>query len=93
MLLCTILGALYEKKRTGEGQRLQIAVQDAVQHCIRLAFATQARKGGPVKRADDRTVSGGNPPCGIFTCKGGGSNDDVYVEHWKRQLQVVGRET
>ena len=42
---------------------------------------------------------GGNPLCGIFKCKGGGSNDYVYVytsranpEHWKRLLQVVGRE-
>jgi formyl-CoA transferase len=68
-------------------------------HYIRLAFATQARKGGPVKRVGDQTVSGGNPPCGIFKCKGGGSNDYVHVytsranpEHWKRLLQVVGRE-
>jgi formyl-CoA transferase len=100
MLLCiSILGALYEKKSTGKGQRLQIAMQDAMLHYIRLAFATQARKGGPVKRAGDQTVSGGNPPCGIFKCKGGGPNDYVYVytsranpEHWKRLLQVVGRE-
>src|SRR5256886_13478872 len=71
MLLCiSILGALYEKKSTGKGQRLQIAMQDAMLHYIRLAFATQARKGGPVQRAGDQTVSGGNPPCGIFKCKG-----------------------
>jgi crotonobetainyl-CoA:carnitine CoA-transferase CaiB-like acyl-CoA transferase len=100
MLLCiSILGALYEKKRTGKGQRVEVAMQDAMLHYIRLAFATQARKGGPVKRAGDQTVSGGNPPCGIFKCKGGGPNDYVYVytsranpEHWKRLLQVVGRE-
>jgi formyl-CoA transferase len=100
MLLCiSILGALYEKKSTGKGQRVQIAMQDAMLHYIRLAFATQARKGGPVQRAGDQTVSGGNPPCGIFKCKGGGPNDYVYVytsranpEHWKRLLQVVGRE-
>jgi crotonobetainyl-CoA:carnitine CoA-transferase CaiB-like acyl-CoA transferase len=78
---------------------LQIAMQDAMLHYIRLAFATQARKGGPVQRAGDQTVSGGNPPQGIFKTKGGGPNDYVYVytsranpEHWKRLLQVVGRE-
>jgi formyl-CoA transferase len=99
LLAISVLGALYEKKGTGKGQRLQIAMQDAMLHYIRLAFATQARKGGPVKRAGDQTVSGGNPPCGIFKCKGGGPNDYVYVytsranpEHWKRLLQVVGRE-
>jgi crotonobetainyl-CoA:carnitine CoA-transferase CaiB-like acyl-CoA transferase len=42
-------------------QRLQIAMQDAMLHYIRLAFARQARKGGPVKRAGDQTVSGGQP--------------------------------
>jgi crotonobetainyl-CoA:carnitine CoA-transferase CaiB-like acyl-CoA transferase len=68
-------------------------------HYIRLAFATQARKGGPIKRVGDQSVSGGNPPCGIVPCKGGGPNDYVYVytsrtnpEHWKRLLGVLGRE-
>ena len=99
LLAISILGALYEKKGTGKGQRVQVAMQDAMLQYIRLAFATQARKGGPVQRAGDRTISGGNPPCGIYPCKGGGPNDYVYVytsrtnpEHWKRLLGVFGRE-
>lgn len=99
LLAISILGALFEQKTTGKGQRLQIAMQDAMLHYIRLAFATQARKGGPIKRVGDQSVSGGNPPCGIFPCKGGGPNDYVYVytsrtnpEHWKRLLGVLGRE-
>jgi len=98
LLAISILGALYEKNRTGKGQRLQVAMQDAMLHYIRLAFATQARKGGPVPRVGDQSVSGGNPPQGIFRCKGGGPNDYIYVytsranpEHWKRLLQVIGR--
>jgi formyl-CoA transferase len=99
LLAISILGALYEQKNTGRGQRLQIAMQDAMLHYIRLAFATQARKGGPVKRVGDQSISGGNPPCGIYPCKGGGPNDYVYVytsrtnpEHWRRLLGVLGRE-
>ena len=99
LLAISVLGALYEQKSTGKGQRLQIAMQDAMLHYIRLAFATQARKGGPVQRVGDQSVSGGNPPQGIFPCKGGGPNDYIYVytsranpEHWKRLLQVIGRE-
>jgi formyl-CoA transferase len=99
LLAISILGALYEKKATGKGQRVQIAMQDAMLHYIRLAFATQARRGGPVQRAGDQTVSGGNPPCGIYPCQGGGPNDYVYVytsrtnpEHWKRLLTVLGHE-
>ena len=49
-------------------------------------------------RVGDQSVSGGNPPQGIFPCKGGGANDYIYVytsranpEHWKRRLQVIGR--
>jgi formyl-CoA transferase len=99
LLAISILAALLEKQRTGKGQRLHIAMQDAMLHYIRLAFATQARTGGPIMRAGAQTVSGGNPPCGIYPCKGGGPNDYVYVytsranpEHWKRLLQLVGRE-
>jgi formyl-CoA transferase len=98
LLAISVLGALYEKQNTGKGQRLQVAMQDAMLHYIRLAFATQARKGGPVPRVGDQSVSGGNPPQGIFPCKGGGPNDYIYVytsranpEHWKRLLQVIGR--
>ena len=75
---------------------IQLAMQDAMLQYIRLAFATQARRGGPVRRAGAQTVSGGNPPCGIFPTRGGGPNDYVYVytsrtnpEHWKRLLQVL----
>jgi crotonobetainyl-CoA:carnitine CoA-transferase CaiB-like acyl-CoA transferase len=99
LLAISVLGALYEKQRTGKGQRVQVAMQDAMLHYIRLAFSAQALRGGPVRRAGDQTVSGGNPPCGIFPCKGGGPNDYVYVytsrtnpEHWKRLLTVLGHE-
>ncbi|MBX9589005.1 MAG: CoA transferase [Hyphomonadaceae bacterium] len=98
LLAVSILGALYEKKTSGKGQRVQIAMQDAMLQYIRLAFAAQALRGGPVPRAGDRSISGGNPPCGIYPCRGGGPNDYVYVytsranpEHWKRLLGVLGR--
>ena len=99
LLAISILGALYEKKNTGKGQRVQVAMQDAMLQYIRLAFAAQALRGGPIVRAGDQSISGGNPPCGIYPCKGGGPNDYVYVytsranpEHWKRLLGVLGRE-
>jgi formyl-CoA transferase len=99
LLAISILGALYEKKSTGKGQRVEVAMQDAMLHYIRLAFSAQALRGGPVQRAGDRSVSGANPPCGIYPCNGGGPNDYVYVytsrtnpEHWKRLLAVLGHE-
>jgi crotonobetainyl-CoA:carnitine CoA-transferase CaiB-like acyl-CoA transferase len=99
LLAISILGALYRRKDTGEGEHLQVAMQDAMLHYIRIAFAAQYRTGKPAQRAADSSVSGANPPMGTFPCKGGGLNDYVYVftsranpEHWRRLLGVIGRE-
>ncbi|MGA3398557.1 MAG: CoA transferase [Acetobacteraceae bacterium] len=101
LLAISILGALYRRKDTGKGEHLQVAMQDAMLHYIRIAFAAQNR-GGNVQaagRAADSSVSGSNPPMGTFPCQGGGLNDYVYVftsranpEHWRRLLGVIGRE-
>src|SRR3984957_16431200 len=53
----TILGALYRRAATGEGHRLQVAMQDAMLHYMRTNFSTQARSGKAVER--DGTKSGG----------------------------------
>ena len=98
LLAISILGSLYEKARTGKGQRLQVAMQDAMLHYIRIAFSTQARTGMPAPRAGAKVLSGANPPVGIFPTKGGGPNDYCYIytsranpDHWKRLAQLVGR--
>ena len=46
----TILGALYRRAATGEGHRLQVAMQDAMLHYMRTNFSTQARSGKAVER-------------------------------------------
>jgi len=73
-------------------------MQDAMLHYIRIAFSTQARTGQAAGRAGAKTLSGANPPVGIYPCKPGGPNDWVYIytsrgnpEHWKRLSRVVGR--
>ena len=53
----TILGALRKRDKTGEGCRLQVAMQDAMLHYMRTNFSTQARTGKAVER--DGTRSGG----------------------------------
>ncbi|MFM9943007.1 MAG: CaiB/BaiF CoA transferase family protein [Hyphomicrobiaceae bacterium] len=98
LLAVSILGSLYEKSRTGKGQRLQVAMQDAMLHYIRIAFSTQARTGVAAGRAGAKTLSGANPPVGIYPCKGGGPNDYCYIytsranpDHWKRLCGLIGR--
>ena len=105
LLSISILGALYRRKATGQGDHLQVAMQDAMLHYMRIAFSYQSRTGKAAPRAADSSVSGGNPPMGTFPTKGigpsdgGGPNDYVYIytsranpEHWRRLLAVIGRE-
>lgn len=99
LLAISILGALFRRARTGQGDHLQVAMQDAMLHYLRIAFAVQAKTGKAAPRAADTSVTGGNPPMGTYPCLGGGPNDYVYVytsranpEHWRRLLGVIGRE-
>ena len=97
LMAISILGALYERKSTGQGRRLQIAMQDAMLHYIRIAFQQQAVTGKAAGRAGSRSVTGSPPPAGIFPCAPGGPNDWIYVfarqaDHWHNLLKAIGRE-
>src|SRR6201998_767117 len=95
----TILGALHKRARTGEGHRLQVAMQDAMLHYMRTNFATQARSGRAVERDGTHSGGGSNAPAGLYPCAPGGPNDYVWImtsranpEHWARLCKVMGRE-
>jgi crotonobetainyl-CoA:carnitine CoA-transferase CaiB-like acyl-CoA transferase len=101
LMAISVLGALYEKKATGKGRRLQLAMQDSVMHYIRTSFAVMSQGGNQkaAPRMGAQSTSGAPAPCGIYPCKPGGYNDYVYVfcsranlEHWNRLLKVIGRE-
>jgi crotonobetainyl-CoA:carnitine CoA-transferase CaiB-like acyl-CoA transferase len=98
LLAVSILGALYQRKSTGRGERLEVAMQDAMLHYIRVAFATTATTGQPAQRSGAKVLSGTNAPSGVYPCKPGGPNDYVYIftsranpAHWRRLLEVIGR--
>ncbi len=95
----TILAALRKRDKTGEGCRLQVAMQDAMMHYMRTNFATQARSGKAVERDGTRSGGGSNAPSGLYPCAPGGSNDYVWImtsrgnpEHWVRLCKAMGRE-
>ena len=100
IMAISILGAYIRRQRTGEGEHLQLAMQDSIMHYVRNAFAFMERTDGKAApRAGSKTVGGGNPPIGVYPCKGGGPNDYVYIytsaanpEHWTRLCKVMGRE-
>jgi formyl-CoA transferase len=95
----TILGALFKRKETGQGCRLQVAMQDAIMHYMRINFATQGLTGKPAERGGSKVVGVNNAPMGLYPCAPGGPNDYVYImtsranpDHWDRLLRVLGRE-
>jgi crotonobetainyl-CoA:carnitine CoA-transferase CaiB-like acyl-CoA transferase len=100
VMAISILGAYIRRQRTGQGEHLQLAMQDSILHYIRNAFTFMERTDGQAApRAGSKTVGGGNPPIGVYPCKGSGPNDYVYIyasaanpEHWTRLLKVMGRD-
>jgi formyl-CoA transferase len=95
----TILGALRKRDKSGEGCRLQVAMQDAMLHYMRTNFSTQAKFGKAVERDGTRSGGGTNGPSGLYPCAPGGLNDYVWImtsrgnpEHWSRLCKVMGRE-
>src|SRR5271163_3385959 len=99
LMAATILGALHERNRTGQGRRLQVAMQDAMVHYMRTCFATMARTGRAARRNGAKSGGGNNAPSGLYPAKGGGPNDYVYLttsranpEHWSRLMKLIGRE-
>jgi len=99
LMAITIASALFKRQATGQGRRLQVAMQDAILHYMRINFATQGLTGKPAQRGGDKVPGVNNAPMGLYPCKPGGPNDYVYImtsranpEHWDRLLKLVGRE-
>jgi formyl-CoA transferase len=98
LLAISILAALYRRRSTGQGEHIEIAMQDAMLQYIRVALSTQATYGVAAKRNGGKVLTGFAVPSGIYPCKPGGPNDYVYVytsrtnpTHWERLLGVIGR--
>jgi formyl-CoA transferase len=93
-----ILGALYQRHATGKGQRVHVAMQDAMVNYSRIAYAAQAMRGEACGRLGNQVILGTNAPSDIFRTKGGGANDWIYIYtsrannvQWERLLTIIGR--
>jgi formyl-CoA transferase len=88
--VAAILAALIQRGTTGRGQRVQVAMQDAVMNLCRVKFRDQQRLGhGPLREYPNKdfgnyvprsgNASGGGQPGAALRCAPGGANDYVYV--------------
>jgi formyl-CoA transferase len=94
-----ILAALFQRHATGEGQLVEVAMQDAMTNYCRVAYATQANTGHAAQRRGNQVILGTSAPSEAYPCKGGGPNDYCYIystrahnQHWERILKTIGRE-
>jgi formyl-CoA transferase len=95
-----ILAALFQRIRTGRGQRIEIAMQEAMVNFMRISFASQYLLGHAAERVGNHNAVGrSSAPSNVYPCTPFGPNDFIYIytsragnKHWERLLQVMGRE-
>jgi formyl-CoA transferase len=93
-----LLAALYQRDRTGRGQKVSVAMQEAVINFTRIAHARSLMSGGPSGRYGNG-VAMITAPANIYRCKPGGPNDYLMVYtsrapntyQWDRLLEAIGR--
>ena len=89
-----ILAAYIQRQRTGEGQQIELSMQEAMAYYVR----TRAFLGsGWGTRATPRSGNaGGLPPVNIYACKPFGPNDYIYLMpvnqgHWDALCAAMDR--
>jgi formyl-CoA transferase len=94
-----VLAALLQRERTGCGQKVEVAMQDAVINYCRISYARQLMTGDAAERFGNQSQLGLVAPCDAYPCKGGAKNDFCFIytsraaaPHWERLLEVIGRE-
>jgi formyl-CoA transferase len=104
--VAAVLAALYQRTSTGRGQRVNVAMQDAVLNLCRVKLRDQQRLAhGPLGEYPNEhfgdevprsgNASGGGQPGWAVRCAPGGPNDYIYVivqpPGWRPITQLIGR--
>ncbi len=90
-----ILAALLQRQATGEGQQVEVSMQDSVLNLMRPYMREHQRLGRPVVASGNFHL--GAVPSGIFKTSGGGRNDYVFIyaqnqAMWQDLIRVMDRE-
>src|ERR1700751_3245757 len=76
-LAIAILAALVQRGRTGRGQLVEVAMQEAVLNLTRVKYTGTLATGKPLGRSGNRSATGGWSD--LLRCAGGGVDDYVYI--------------
>ena len=105
-LVAGILAALYQRVGSGRGQRVQVAMQEAVLNLARVKLRDHQRLShGPLKEYPNSefgdevprsgNASGGGQPGWAVRCAPGGPNDYIYVivqpVGWAKIAELIGK--
>jgi formyl-CoA transferase len=89
-----ILAALMQRHATGEGQQVEVAMQDAVVNLIRVSLRDHQRRGKPGERTGNQL--GTSIPGSTYRCHPGGPNDYAFIfaqqQMWRPLLKAMERE-
>jgi len=93
-LAVAILAAYIQRARTGEGQLIELSMQEAVTYYLRTEIGNGSDFG---ERASQRSGNGVSPMLNLYPCKGGGANDYIYLmivntRMWEGLCRAIGRE-
>lgn len=87
-----ITAAYVQRMRTGEGQLIELAMQEAMTYYLRTAVSRTQFGNVP----SGRSANGDNPFMAMYPCAPGGANDYVYImavnaRMWEGVAKVVGK--
>jgi len=89
-----LLAAYIQRERTGNGQKVELSMQDAILNFCRVPMMGTYITNKPVPRMGNRIGAGA--PADTYPCAPGGANDYVYIlcttpEMWTNLCNAIGR--